>query len=310
MAIHFRAVHSPPLENFTAAAPDASIIGITGVKGAGKAALLKVAAGILQPQAGAVDGGPSRRLIRLGEPLNFEPADLLLLDAALACQDPLIRERACLDLERLRRAGSTILVASYDEPLLLRLCDEVWWLDRGQLAAKGDPRQVLAKYRAFIADRLAQWGTTVSQPLDLRSRRGDRRAEIVSLETLGPDGRPAVVLRSHQRATVRAVVRYTAPVDSPVVGILIRTRIGLDVYGTNTELENVPVGPCAAGDQVRIEFDFSCDLCPGDYTLTAASHDPDGTAHDWLDDAVLFSVVDDRYTAGVANLRATVTVQH
>jgi hypothetical protein len=44
----------------------------------------------------------------------------------------------------------------------------------------------------------------------------------------------------------------------------------------------------------------------GEYTLTAASHDPDGTAHDWIDDAVAFVATDSRYTAGVANLRAKV----
>jgi hypothetical protein len=37
-----------------------------------------------------------------------------------------------------------------------------------------------------------------------------------------------------------------------------------------------------------------------------ASHDPDGTAHDWLEDAVAVTVTDNRYTAGVANLRAKV----
>jgi Wzt C-terminal domain len=47
-------------------------------------------------------------------------------------------------------------------------------------------------------------------------------------------------------------------------------------------------------------------LCPGEYTLTAASHDPDGTAHDWIDNALAFVVTDSRYTAGVANLRASV----
>jgi lipopolysaccharide transport system ATP-binding protein len=38
-----------------------------------------------------------------------------------------------------------------------------------------------------------------------------------------------------------------------------------------------------------------------------ASHDPDGVWHDWLEDALPFSVADSRYSAGVANLRATVT---
>ncbi|MGH9667810.1 MAG: Wzt carbohydrate-binding domain-containing protein, partial [Bryobacteraceae bacterium] len=76
-----------------------------------------------------------------------------------------------------------------------------------------------------------------------------------------------------------------------------------------TELEKVPIGPCAAGDTVQVTFVFGCELCPGDYTLTAASHDPDGSAHDWLDDAVGLSVVDSRETAGVANLRAQVMVE-
>jgi lipopolysaccharide transport system ATP-binding protein len=89
---------------------------------------------------------------------------------------------------------------------------------------------------------------------------------------------------------------------------MIRTRIGLNVYGTNTELEKLQLGPCAAGDGREISFAFRCELCPENYTLTVASHDPDGLWHDWLEDAVSFAVGDDRYTAGVANLRARVTV--
>jgi len=69
------------------------------------------------------------------------------------------------------------------------------------------------------------------------------------------------------------------------------------------------MGTCAVGDRLQADFQFRCDLCPGEYTLTAASHDPDGTAHDWIDDAVSLVVADSRYTAGVANLRAKVSVE-
>jgi lipopolysaccharide transport system ATP-binding protein len=86
--------------------------------------------------------------------------------------------------------------------------------------------------------------------------------------------------------------------------MMIRTRIGLNVYGTNTELEHLKLGPRTAGDTVQVTFGFRCELCPEEYNLTIASHDPDGVWHDWLEDAVAFAVADDRYTAGVANLRA------
>jgi lipopolysaccharide transport system ATP-binding protein len=104
-------------------------------------------------------------------------------------------------------------------------------------------------------------------------------------------------------------VKYSQSVADPVIGILIRTRIGLNVYGTNTELEKLKFGPCSPGDALRLNFSFRCDLCPQEYTLTVASHDPNGVWHDWLEDAVTFSVSDVRYTAGVANLRAQVSIE-
>jgi len=131
----------------------------------------------------------------------------------------------------------------------------------------------------------------------------------VSLETLGASGHPSMVLASGEAATARVVINYREPVDDPVIGLMIRTRVGLEVFGTNTELEKLKIGPCAAGDTLQIDFRFRCELCPGDFTLTAASHDPDGTAHDWIDDAVAFVVTDTRSTAGVANLHAQVAVE-
>jgi len=90
---------------------------------------------------------------------------------------------------------------------------------------------------------------------------------------------------------VKIAVKFHEAVLDPVVGIMIRTRIGLNVYGTNTELEQLKLGPCLAGTTLELAFAFWCELCPGEYTLTVASHDPDGVWHDWLEDAVAFSVL-------------------
>jgi lipopolysaccharide transport system ATP-binding protein len=103
-------------------------------------------------------------------------------------------------------------------------------------------------------------------------------------------------------------VRFNREVASPVIGLMIRTRVGVEVYGASTEQEKVILGKRTAGEVVRVTFRFNCDLCPQDYTVTAASHDSDGTRHDWLDDAVLISVTDSRFTHGIANLRAQVTL--
>src|SRR5262249_9142594 len=155
-----------------------------------------------------------------------------------------------------------------------------------------------------IAQRIRAWGQSIQAPLSPSLRRGDGRAQILGVETVGEDGKPTSVLRSGEMVTVRVSVRFAQSVAAPVVGILIRTRIGLNGYGTNTEREKLKFGPCSPGDALRLNFTFRCDLCPQEYTLTVASHDPNGVWHDWLEDAVTFSVTDLRYTAGVANLRA------
>jgi hypothetical protein len=290
--IEFRDVTLPPLEGLRVQAPAGVIIGIAGETGSGIEELLSLSSGTAQPVQGEVVA-----------------KEVIVLDRAIVLEDAVAQAREFIRLDELRRSGSTILLPSNDDRLLEQLCDEVWWIDRGRLAAKGDPKETLAKYRKHVADRIRSWGGTMPAKLAPSFRRGDGRAEVLSIDTLGADGKPTIVWKSGEEVSVRATVRFHKAVSDPVFGIMIRTQIGFEVYGTNTELERVKIGPCAGGDVRIVTFSFRCGLCPKAYTLTLASHDPDGTSHDWLEDAVAVTVTDDRYTAGVANLRAKVIVE-
>jgi lipopolysaccharide transport system ATP-binding protein len=106
--------------------------------------------------------------------------------------------------------------------------------------------------------------------------------------------------------TIRVRSRFHAAVNDPMVGILIRTRIGMEVYGTNTRVEKKQLGELRTGEELEVNFQMECWLTPQTYTLTVATQNPDGTSHDWLDDAVAFEVIDQRGAAGVANLRAQI----
>ena len=308
MAIEFLRVGFPPLENLSVAAPDGAVIGIVGEDGSGTRPLLRLAAGLERPAEGEIQVRGAARLIGPCDPWEPGEADALLLDHALAERDALVRARAAIDIERVRRAGATVLMASHEVALLRELCDEIWWLDGGRLAAKGDPGETLDRYQRHIARRLRESGEGMPA-LAPSLRRGDGRARVLSVETLEGQGRGTTVWQGGDEAAVRVTVRFTQPVADPVVGIMIRTRIGFEVYGTNTWLEGLKLGPRDAGDTIAVTFAFPCPLCPQLYTVTAASHDPDGVWHDWIEDAVLVSVAGSRYTAGVVNLRARVTAE-
>jgi lipopolysaccharide transport system ATP-binding protein len=280
------------LEPLTAEVPAGAVVGLTGDDTAAQDVVLALASGELQPQSGAVD---AERGLVLGH--AFSRAGLF--------------ERARLrwQVETARRAGSAVLLASQDEALLESLCDEVWWMDEGRLACQAQPREALAACQRTAMRRIADWGRATGQPLEPSLRRGDGRAKLLAVETLNAEDRPSAVWQSGSAAGVLVRLRYEAAVENPVVGIMIRTRIGFEVFGTNTELERISLGSPAAGDELNVIFRFPCGLCPQEYTITAASHDSDGTWHDWIEDAVLVSVTDTRYTAGVANLRATVEIR-
>jgi len=292
MPLRFREVSVDGLAPLTAEVPAGAIVGLVGEDMAAIQGILELAGGSRAPGAGTV-----------------ESAGVLTLPHLFAGVGWAARARELTHLEHLRRQGTAILLSSYERDLLTELCDELWWVEGGKIAMRGAPREVLAAIQCASMESLSEWASRQQVQLSPSMRRGDGRAELVAVETLDAEGRPAVIWQSGQMVGVRVRVRYSAAVDDPVVGIMIRTRIGFEVFGTNTELEQVALGPCAAGDERSVVFRFCCALCPQEYTLTAASHDRDGVWHDWMEDAVAFAVADTRYTAGVANLRAKVEVE-
>jgi Wzt C-terminal domain len=308
MSIVFQDVHAPPLDTIRATAPAGSIIGIFGDDVAAQSMLLRVGAGLAPAVSGKVEATGAVRWIGPFDALNLAPVDNLLLEHSLALQPNLVRASAARDLERLRRAGSTILLASHDEPLLRMLCDEIWWIEGGRLAGKGEPGEAFQYYHRHLAAKIRMAADGQPVPLHPALRRGNGKAVVESIELLGSSGRSTGILHGGEYASVRIRVRYVDPAEDPVVGIMIRTRIGFEVYGTNTEMEKLKLGPVKAGETLEVKFQFKVDLCPTEFTLTAASHDPDGVWHDWLEDALAFSVTDARFTAGVANLRAKASV--
>lgn len=308
MTLRFREAAVDGLLPVTAGLPAGSVVGLVGEESAALLAVLELAGGRRRPDRGEVAASGVQVLAGPGDEWPAEAAVLALphLFSRTGWQE---RVRLRARLEELRRAGTVVMFGSHEPELLTALCDELWWVDGGRVVSRGAPAEVLAQYQRASMEHVRAWAAGRGAELHPSLRRGDGRAALESVETLDDQGRPAVVWRSGEPVAVRVRVRYQSAVEDPVVGIMVRTRIGFEVFGTNTELEGVTLGPCAAGEVRTVVFRFSCALCPQEYTLTAASHDRDGVWHDWMEDAVAFSVSDTRYTAGVANLRAAVTLE-
>ncbi len=236
--------------------------------------------------------------------IHVDP-EILIVDEALAVGDAVFANRCVRKFEELRERKITVLFVSHDLGLVKALSSRAILLLNGRIEAQGTPNDVINRYIGLVLER--QQATNKNADRVRGSfRHGDGTSEILSVEILNSAGEPAASVASGEPVTVRVRLRFHAPATDPMVGILVRTRIGIDVYGTNTRIEQKPLGEFQPGDELELDFQFDCWLTPQQYTLTVASQAADGSSHDWLDDAIAFDVVDTRVAAGVANLRAKI----
>ncbi len=245
--------------------------------------------------------------------IHVEP-DILVVDEALSVGDAIFSNRCVQKFQELKARGVTVLLVSHDLGLVKLLSDRTLLLYQGKMLAHGDPNDVINRYIGMVLERqkATEPVAPVAPPpkaLEPSFRHGDRRAEVVHVELLGSNGEPAPVVRSGESVRVRLRASFAEDHDAPMFGMMIRNRIGMDVFGTNTQLENIAMPAVRAGEQVEVTFAFACWLAPQEYTITVATQSLDGSSHDWLDEVIVFQVIDEKYTAGVANLHAAVTVR-
>src|SRR5205807_3004368 len=96
-------------------------------------------------------------------------------------------------------------------------------------------------------------------------RHGDGASEILSAQILNARGEEVASVASGEPVTIRVRSRFHEARSDPMVGILVRTRTGMDVYGTNTRIEQKPLGDFQTGDELEVDFRIACWLTPQQY---------------------------------------------
>ena len=250
--------------------------------------------------------------------IHVEP-DILVVDEALAVGDAVFANRCIRKFKELQNSGVTVVFVSHDLGLVKQICNRAVFLQDGRVQEKGDPAMVVNRYVGSVLERQKAFeeetrrleestgaGARTTVSLDYSHRHGDRLAEVVSVDLLNARGEPTRAVTAGDAVRVRVTSRFHGDQPGPMVGMLIRTRTGLDVFGTNTLIENAEIGPCSQGDVVEVDFTFKCWLTAQEYTLTVATQYDTGHSHEWLDDVIAFQVVDSRPLAGVVNLHPSI----
>ncbi len=247
--------------------------------------------------------------------IHVDP-EILIVDEALAVGDAIFANRCIKKFEELKQRKITVLFVSHDLGLVKRLSDRAALMVDGRVAAHGSPSEVVNRYVGLVLERQGrehlgrETSAGAAQQAGQQAgtfRHGDGASRVVEVDLKDRDGGSTRSLEPGPPVTIYVRARAEKDLENPVVGVLIRNRLGIDVFGTNTRIEGVDLGNVKAGETFEVEFTFDCLLTGQDYTLTAATQYTDGFSQDWLDDAISFSVVDSRDVAGLANFKTKVT---
>jgi lipopolysaccharide transport system ATP-binding protein len=254
---------------------------------------------------------------------SVEP-DILIVDEALAVGDAVFQHRCLRRIKELQEQGRTVVFVSHDAAAVRALCTRAILLNAGRVIADGKPPDVLNRYQKIIMEREEAYDAETAAsapspdslttdeslaPLSYSFRHGDGSAEIVGAELTDATHRRVEICETGEPLTVRVIARFQRDVDEPVIGFLIRNRLGIHAYGTNTKEQQIEFGAVRRGEGLEVSFSFNCWLGVDQYSISFAIHSSDGQAYDWLDGALFFNVTSVTLTEGVANLDATATAR-
>ncbi|HLX44657.1 MAG TPA: ABC transporter ATP-binding protein, partial [Bryobacteraceae bacterium] len=176
--------------------------------------------------------------------IHVDP-EILIVDEALAVGDAIFANRCVKKFEDLKKRNVTVLFVSHDLGLVKRLSDRAVLMVNGRVEALGSPSEVVNRYVGLVLER--------DQPRREEARvggsfrHGDGASRVESVEILDATGSPARNLQPGEPVTIVVRARAERELEDPVVGVLIRNRLGIDVFGTNTRIEGIDLGRVTAG---------------------------------------------------------------
>jgi lipopolysaccharide transport system ATP-binding protein len=235
--------------------------------------------------------------------------DILIVDEALSIGDTYFQHKSFDLIRKFKEQGTTLLFVSHSPAMVKTLCDRAMLLHKGAILRDDLPDAVLDYYNAAIVKSDVDYEIKQTETVSGKkiTRSGGKEVTITSVELL-INGLPARAVISRSPAVIQVVTQCNGPVKELTVGILIRDRLGNNVFGTNSFHYGLSRKHLISGERNTIAFSFpSFSLGFGSYSLTVALHSRDTHItenYDWWDRALVFQIIPDNLpkSIGVNNM--------
>ena len=258
-------------------------------------------------------------------------ADILIVDEALSVGDAFFTQKCMRFLRSFMKTG-TILFVSHDTNAILNLCDKAILLKNGRIFQSGTPKDIIKTYLAMSYDasdntfnnksdipsethqknvmkteEFVDYRKQIFNQSNLRNDIevfafdpesdgfGDGGTQITSSKILTPDGQPISWLVGGEKVVLEITCRAVEPVESPIIGFILKDRLGQTIFGDNTFIEFQHSSMKLTAEQtLTARFHFRFPVLPtGDYSFSVAIAEGTQGKHiqrQWLHDALIIKI--------------------
>lgn len=273
---------------------------------------------------------------------QIEP-DILIVDEALAVGDAKFQMKCFEQLRQLKENGTSILLVTHSSEQIVTHCSTAILLNNGAQIEIGEPKRVVNRYMDLLFGKekktpersteqsanetalpVVKSAYTLSNSEDIffshpgynsyEYRWGDGAATIMDFYLVADNEPYPSVVRTMQRITLAVSIKFHRDFYRPILGITIKTKEGVTVYGVNSETlqcdDFTKLG--RSGSVILVESVFTCRLAPGDYFVSlgiATKHGEEVIPHDRRYDSIHLQVGSNRTFFGLADLEIEIVAK-
>lgn len=251
---------------------------------------------------------------------QIEP-DILIVDEALSVGDVKFQAKCFDRLRQLKENGTSILLVTHSSEQIVSHCTAALLLNKGQQIELGEPKRVVNRYMdllfgkdsnqtkdelsATTAQTYKATDTALSHTQDVFANRigynpheyrwGDKKAVILDYKLVANGVPYPSAISTGQAIDLILAVKFTTAIFRPILGVTIKTKEGITVYGANSEtLKQTDLLEAGAENSaIEMKISFICDLAYGDYFISlglASKHGEEVIPHDRRYDAIHMQV--------------------
>jgi lipopolysaccharide transport system ATP-binding protein len=265
-------------------------------------------------------------------------ADILVVDEALSVGDAVFTQK-CMRFIREFQERGTLIFVSHDMGSVQNLCESAIWLGQGQIKLRGSSKDVAEAYLQYTLQEVYGNAVQLKASAKITASTGDESslaiaktlavdyasrfsvkdnlhaaggwksgaAEVTGVTLENLSGSSQVLFEGGERVCMRIRAKADEHLANPILGFLVKDRLGQDLFGENTlPVSAVKLCSVAAGEEFEGEFVFMLPMLPnGQYVVMASVADGDlhsNTQHHYLHDAMVINVSSSKVRWGLVGV--------